>query len=60
MSFALDDEKTTTLAFVYHDYRLRGEKRCDLHPSTADGERLVSVDTTYQKKRRSIVIFERN
>lgn len=59
ISFALDDEKTTTLASVYHDYRLRGEKRCDLHPSIAEGGRLVSVDTTYQKKRRSIVIFER-
>ncbi|MCD7994561.1 MAG: hypothetical protein LUK37_23390 [Clostridia bacterium] len=60
MSFSLNDEKATTLACIYHDYRLRGEKRCDLHPSIADGGKLVSVDTTYQKKRRSIVIFERS
>ena len=58
MCFKLNDKKATTLVSIYHDYRLRGEKRCDLHPSITESGKLVSVDTTYQKKRRSIVIFE--
>lgn len=43
---------------LYHDYRMRGEQRCDLHPSVEDDGRYVAVDTTYHGGRRSIVILK--
>lgn len=46
------------IASLYHDYRLRGEKRCDLHPSTEKNGLIISIDTTYHNGKRSIVLFE--
>lgn len=57
-TYKLDDTNATTIATFYHDYRLRGEKRCDLHPSIAYDGKTLSVDTTYRYKKRSIVIFK--
>lgn len=57
--FSLGDKKAKTIASLYHDYRLRGEKRCDLHPSLSQKGDYVSVDTTYRNKQRRIVIFKR-
>lgn len=59
MIYSLDSENTKNIASIYHDYRLRGEKRCDLHPSISSNNNLISIDTTYRHKKRSILIFER-
>lgn len=56
--FKESSTKVTKIAELYHDYRMRGEQRCDLHPSVEDGGRYVAVDTTYHGGRRSIVIFK--
>lgn len=55
--FNLSEGHIETVASFYHDYRMRGEKRCDLHPSiTTDGQ-LVSVDTTFQNGKRSVLLM---
>lgn len=59
-SFCMNETEIKELASMYHDYRLRGEKRCDLHPVISCNGKYISVDTTYEQKRRSIVIFEHN
>lgn len=56
--FKESSRKVTKIAELYHDYRMRGEQRCDLHPSVEDDGRYVAVDTTYHGGRRSIVIFK--
>lgn len=55
--YRLRDVNTKVSVKVYHDYRLRGEKRCDLHPSVTNDGRYISIDTTYKKKKRSVIIF---
>ena len=55
--FNLSEKYVVTVASFYHDYRLRGEKRCDLHPSITPDGRLVSVDTTFQNGRRSVALM---
>lgn len=55
--FRLGEEHAVTVASFYHDYRLRGEKRCDLHPSITHDGQLVSVDTTFQNGRRAIMLM---
>ncbi len=50
--------ETQMIGSFYHDFRLRGEVRCDLHPSFGKNRKYISVDTTYQGKRRSIEIFQ--
>ena len=57
--FGLESDKVKPIAQAYHDYRMRGEMRCDLHPSVEEGDDNISVDTTYHGKRRSIVVFKR-
>ncbi|MCD8291534.1 MAG: hypothetical protein LUC91_08570 [Prevotella sp.] len=57
-SFHLSDSHVHEMASMYHDYRLRGEKRCDLHPSISKVHKLLSVDSTYCNGRRSIIIFK--
>lgn len=59
LEFSLYEDKTHILASTYHDYRLRGEKRCDLHPVLSNNDNYISIDTTFKNKRRSILIFER-
>lgn len=46
------------VANIYHDYRMRGEKRCDLHPSVSTDNSIITVDTTYYANRRSVLIFK--
>lgn len=57
-TFNLETNQLTNLADIYHDYRMRGEIRCDLHPSvTADGA-FISVDSTYHRKKRCVIILK--
>lgn len=55
--FTKSSNEILIIADLYHDYRMRGEKRCDLHPSVENGGRAISVDTTYHNGKRSVVIF---
>lgn len=57
--FKTTDQEATQIAMLYHDYRTRGEKRCDLHPSISNDGRFISVDSTYKGGLRSVVVFER-
>ena len=59
LEFNTNEEKVLKLAELYHDYRLRGEKRCDLHPTIEKDGCFISIDTTFKGKRRSVVIFEK-
>ncbi|MBQ3640720.1 MAG: hypothetical protein II969_07485 [Anaerolineaceae bacterium] len=56
--FSQNCERAKTVLSVYHDYRLRGEKRCDLHPSVENNGRYFSVDSTYKDGKRSILVFK--
>lgn len=56
--FSTETGETQVIASFYHDFRLRGEMRCDLHPSLGKSGNFISVDTTYQGKRRGIEIFQ--
>lgn len=56
--FGLHDSNAVTIAELYHDYRMRGEKRCDLHPSVEANGEYIAVDTTFNKGRRSVLIFK--
>ena len=58
--FNLSGKASRRIARFYHDYRLRGEKRCDLHPSVDENGEYISVDTTCIGKRRSVMVFRRN
>lgn len=58
MFFDLNGNEAKTAAHLYHDYRMYEERRCDLHPSLGDGGRLISVDSTFRKGKRSIVLFD--
>ena len=55
--FTLQDNEAKTEMAIYHDYRLRGEKRCDLHPSVERDGRYIAIDTTYKAGRRSVLIL---
>ena len=56
--FTLWDSEAKTAMAIYHDYRLRGEKRCDLHPSIERNGKFIAVDTTYKAGRRSVLILQ--
>ena len=58
LAFSKCSERTEEIASFYHDYRLRGEYRCDLHPSVSHTEKYISVDSTYKGRRRSVVVLE--
>ena len=58
MIFNLKGSEAHTIANLYHDYRMYEERRCDLHPSLGDKGRIISVDTTCRKGKRSIILFE--
>ena len=60
MLFDLKGSEAQTVANIYHDYRMFEERRCDLHPSLGDKGRIISVDSTCRKGKRSIVLFEVN
>ena len=57
--FRLSGSNSRRVARFYHDYRLRGEKRCDLHPSVENTGTFFSIDTTCIGGRRSVMIFSR-
>ena len=56
--FSLDGKDVQKVASIYHDYRLVEEKRCDLHPSIGDGGNIISVDSTFQGGKRSVILME--
>lgn len=47
------------IASVYHDPRLYGEKRCDLHPRLSKSNDFVTFDTTFKGNRKSVVVLRR-
>lgn len=55
--FSEQERNLQVIAMLYHDYRMRGEKRCDLHPTIEAQGNSISMDTTYSGKRRSVIIF---
>ena len=46
----------TPLVDLYHDPRMNGEKRCDLHPHYFQNDEIVALDTTFRKNKRQILI----
>ena len=55
--FSLDSKEAETALAVYHDYRMRGEKRCDLHPSVESDGKMISIDTTFKAGKRSVLLL---
>lgn len=43
---------------IYHDPRMYGEKRCDLHPRVSKSNNYITIDTTYKGGSRSVVILK--
>ena len=41
---------------LYSDPRLFGEKRCDLHPHYCPTEEIIALDSTFQDKRRQVIL----
>lgn len=48
------------LAKLYHDPRMNGEKRCDLHPHYCRYSNRVLLDTTCKFGRRSVLVLDMN
>jgi len=42
---------------IYSDPRLYDEKRCDLHPRVTPDNRIVTVDSTFSEKKRSVILI---
>lgn len=57
--FSKGDKEVTAIAKFYHDYRTRGEMRCDLHPSLSKDGYLLSVDSSFRGGLRSVVILKK-
>lgn len=55
--FKYDFEKYIPLLRVYHDPRMFGEKRCDLHPHYFSNTEMIAIDTTYDKNKRKIILI---
>lgn len=47
------------LCRLYADPRLVEEKRCDLHPRLTADNQMITIDTTFQKGKRSVVLLRR-
>lgn len=54
----LSINKNVQLLKIYSDSRLFEEKRCDLHPRLSPNHRFVTVDSTFERKHRSIVLLK--
>lgn len=46
------------VASLYSDPRLYGEKRCDLHPHYFSKSETLALDSTFEKKRRQVVVLK--
>ncbi|WP_294560823.1 hypothetical protein [uncultured Traorella sp.] len=49
-------QKKESLVELYSDPRLFEEKRCDLHPHYFNSIEAITLDTTFKRKRREIVV----
>lgn len=57
--YDLDKMEYSILMEVFSDPRLTSEKRCDLHPKLIEnGEEIILIDSTFKKKKRSIVLIK--
>lgn len=56
--FDMEKRKMDVIARFYHDWRMRGEVRCDLHPSVEMEGKIIAVDSTFRGGKRSIVVLE--
>lgn len=50
------NNKYVPLMELYHDPRMFGEKRCDLHPHYFRNSEVIALDTTFEKNKRQILI----
>lgn len=46
------------IATLYSDPRLYGEKRCDLHPHYFRKTEMLALDSTFEHRRRQVVVFK--
>ena len=56
--FFLYDNQYIEIMALFHDPRMYGEKRCDLHPHYFDSCEAIALDSTFLKNRRSVVVVE--
>lgn len=56
--FQFEDGCKTELAMVFHDPRMSGEKRCDLHPHYYKNKEALAIDTTFMGGVRSVLILD--
>lgn len=56
--FNKQDNEYMSILDAYHDPRLYGEKRCDLHPRLSKTNKYISIDSTYKGNRRNVVLIK--
>lgn len=57
-SYNINTNTYTQLLKIYSNPMLYDEKRCDLHPRIDNVENRITIDTTFYKKKRSIVLLK--
>ena len=55
----LAGEGHTPICEIYSDPRLFEEKRCDLHPRLTPEDAIITVDSTFRKGKRSVILLRR-
>lgn len=50
--------RTSTIAKLYSDSRLFGEKRCDLHPRLSLSQKIVTTDSTFLNGVRQVIMIK--
>ncbi len=48
-----------TICSLYADPRLYDEKRCDLHPRVTPDDTIITIDSTFRDRKRSVVLLKR-
>lgn len=56
-SYDVNNNKYTQLIKIYANPMLYNEQRCDLHPRVDIKDKRICIDTTFVKKKRSIILI---
>lgn len=56
--FKYENDRIIPIIKLFHDPRMYGEKRCDLHPHYFRNSEIVSLDTTFKNNKRHIFIVK--
>lgn len=57
-SFDTGSNRYVPILDIYHDPRMYGEKRCDLHPKVSKTNNYITIDSTFKGGCRSVVVLK--